>query len=113
MLPCLPSIQFLTSPTIPAVGTRRTMPSPLFVCSDLPASAASHARHSQALLRVAELVAKVTYNASGHSAPFDFHCGWGLPHAVREFARALTDREFDAAAIKFLLHESFPKQRNA
>ena len=66
-----------------------------------------------ALLRVAELVAKVTYNASGSSAPFDFHCGWSLPHAVRQFARALNDSEFDTAALKFLLHEAFPNDRNA
>lgn len=45
------------------------------------------------LLHVAEIVAKVVYNASGAPAPFDANSVWWLPRNARDFAAALDDEE--------------------
>jgi hypothetical protein len=41
------------------------------------------------LLSLAELVAKVTYNASGRPAPFDPDSGWYLPECLLHFLREI------------------------
>jgi hypothetical protein len=44
-----------------------------------------------ALLRVAEIAAKITYNATGLLAPFDHHAGWRVAPYLRDFAAAQAD----------------------
>jgi hypothetical protein len=44
-----------------------------------------------ALLRVAEIAAKVAYNATGLPAPFDHHAGWRVAPCLRDFAAAQED----------------------
>jgi hypothetical protein len=46
------------------------------------------------VLDVAETVAKITYNASGASAPFDYHAGWHLAPRVHAFAAEIGDAGF-------------------
>jgi hypothetical protein len=50
----------------------------------------------KALLRLAETVAKVTYNSAGAPAPFDVHAGWRLASDARQLAEFSQDREFEA-----------------
>lgn len=45
----------------------------------------------EALLFVAEIAAKTTYNASGAPAPFDHNAPWWLPRNARHFVVALGD----------------------
>jgi hypothetical protein len=51
-------------------------------------------RLSHYLLYVAENAAKVVYNASGSSAPFDSDCGAWLVRCAREFADCENDPQF-------------------
>lgn len=46
-----------------------------------------------ALLYVAEIGAKVTYNAAGTAAPFDHDSGWWMASNLRHFVAALPDAE--------------------
>ena len=70
-------------------------------------------RRYRALLYVAEIVAKVTYNATDTDAPFDEDSGWYVADALHTFARALNRSTFDDAAIKCLLRGSLPNERSA
>lgn len=54
---------------------------------------ATHAAY-KALLFVAEIAAKIIYNASGTPAPFDRDSPWWLANNARTFARALADEVF-------------------
>jgi hypothetical protein len=45
------------------------------------------------LLDVAETAAKIIYNTSGASAPFDSHAGWRLAPRLRALVQASEDRE--------------------
>lgn len=47
-----------------------------------------------ALLLVAEITAKIIYNASGAPAPFDSDSPWWLPPNARDFVRAVADDAF-------------------
>lgn len=49
----------------------------------------------KALLQLAETVAKVTYNASGQPAPFDYDAGWRLASDARRLAELSEDRAFE------------------
>lgn len=49
----------------------------------------SRSEPSALVLYVAENVAKITYNASGGSAPFDHDAGWWLLMNVRDFLAAV------------------------
>lgn len=49
----------------------------------------------KALLRLAETVAKVTYNASGPPTPFDPPTGWRLAADARRFAELAGDRSLE------------------
>ena len=48
----------------------------------------------RALLCVAEIVAKIIFNASGAPAPFDSDSAWRLASNARDFARAVGDESF-------------------
>lgn len=48
----------------------------------------------RALLYVAEIAAKIIYNASGASAPFDSDSAWWLASNTRSFVRAINDESF-------------------
>lgn len=50
-----------------------------------------------ALLHVAELVAKVTYNASGEPAPFDADSGWRLGPAAMALSDCLAEPDCEVA----------------
>lgn len=54
------------------------------------------------LLLLAENVAKVIYNASGHPAPFDHNAGWWLPQNARFLIRQLHDIEFEKLVVDAL-----------
>jgi hypothetical protein len=45
-------------------------------------------------LHLAELVAKITYNASGESGPFDFDSGWYIPKFAFQIAKEYDDLIF-------------------
>src|SRR6185503_16674086 len=45
------------------------------------------------LLYVAEIAARVTYNASGAAAPFDHDSGWWMASNLRHFVAALPDAD--------------------
>jgi hypothetical protein len=51
-----------------------------------------------ALLEVAENVAKVTYNASGQPAPFDYNCGYRLVCCLRHFFDQIGSPKLEAEA---------------
>lgn len=59
--------------------------------SALHAESGGQSPQLKALLQVAELVAKVTYNASGDPAPFDANIGWRLGPAAMALAHSLGD----------------------
>ena len=46
-----------------------------------------------AFLELAETVAKITYNASGATAPFDWHAGWSLAPRSRVLLDAVRDHD--------------------
>ena len=56
-----------------------------------------------ALLYLAECVAKVTYNASGESAPFDEDSGWWVSENLRHFCQILGDECFERSAFNMLV----------
>jgi hypothetical protein len=58
----------------------------------------------RALLYVAEIAAKIIYNASGASAPFDSDSSWWLASNTRNFVRALNDESFSHQAWHALRH---------
>jgi hypothetical protein len=58
-------------------------------------------------LELAELVAKVTYNAVDPSDPFDHDAGWMIPASLRWFVDTWQDEKFSQAAWSALC---FPKQ---
>lgn len=45
------------------------------------------------LFNLAELAAKVTYNASGEPAPFDHDAGWYVPRTARQLVELIGDSE--------------------
>jgi hypothetical protein len=47
------------------------------------------------LLDIAETAAKVIYNASGGSAPFDFHAGWRMAPRLRALVDEVRDHELE------------------
>lgn len=55
-------------------------------------------RINRCLLYVAEITAKVTYNASGERAPFDHDSGWWVARNLRDFVNAVSSREFEDRA---------------
>ena len=58
----------------------------------------------RALLYVAEIAAKIIYNASGASAPFDSDSAWWLASNTRTFVQALNDESFSHQAWQALRH---------
>ena len=56
-----------------------------------------------ALLYLAECVAKVTYNSSGESAPFDEDSGAWISENLRHFCQVVGEKEFEQAAYKMLV----------
>lgn len=58
-----------------------------------PVTASSARLHR--LLDVAETAAKVIYNASGGSAPFDFHAGWRMASRLRALVDDVGDHELE------------------
>lgn len=50
------------------------------------------------LLRLAELVAKITYNAADPFDPFDYDAGWGIAVALQRFVNMWKDEEFSKEA---------------
>lgn len=71
----------------------------------------------EAYLLLAELVAKVTYNASGHPAPFDGDCGHYLPSAALKATEYFEDNrleeEVTSAILLFSRNEKFKDNLNA
>jgi hypothetical protein len=59
------------------------------------------------LLSLAELVAKVTYNAVDPPDPFDEDCGWWIAPSLRAFVEMWKDAEFTKAAWLALTSEEF------
>ena len=51
----------------------------------------------EALLFVGEIAAKIIYNASGCSAPFDEDSPWWLPRCALDFCKAVDDQAFTDA----------------
>ena len=45
----------------------------------------------QAVLDIAVTTVKVTYNASGEPAPFDYHAGWRMAERIRRFIELYGD----------------------
>ena len=67
------------------------------------AGAEQHDERLDALLDLAEKTAKVIYNASGCSAPFDHNAGWKIGPSLRRLAAAVGDsRCSEAARAAFL-----------
>jgi len=64
------------------------------------------------LLRLAELAAKATYNASGEPAPFDSDSSWWIPQVARRLVDRAADSEFEErmwlAVTCALPHEASP-----
>jgi hypothetical protein len=58
----------------------------------------SEAPLDQDFLYLAELVAKVTYNASGRSAPFDHNSGWKLVAALHKICSIQNNSKFSDGA---------------
>ncbi len=58
------------------------------------------------LVSLAELVAKVTYNAVDPPDPFDEDSGWWIAVAVKAFVDAWNDEEFSDAAWSAMCHEN-------
>lgn len=58
-----------------------------------------------ALLAFAEVVAKVTYNASGQPDPFERSAGPRVATALRAVLAELADGELEAACVKRMLQE--------
>jgi hypothetical protein len=59
-------------------------------------------RLQEALLMLAENVAKVTYNATNPPGPFDADTGWWIGANVRDIATEIGDPVFTEAAWKTL-----------
>ena len=57
------------------------------------------------LFRLAENTAKVIYNASGGSAPYDHNAGWKVVVDLHVICEFLGDPEFTAEAAKAALNE--------
>ena len=58
------------------------------------------------LLALAELVAKVTYNATNPSDGFDEDSGWWIAPCVKDFLESLNDNEFSKVAWSALCWEA-------
>jgi len=61
----------------------------------------------EGLLMLAENVAKVTYNASGHSPPFDQDAGWWIVQNLKYLTEQISDPEFTANAWSTLSDKRF------
>lgn len=61
----------------------------------------------QNFLRLAELVAKVTYNASGSPAPFDHNSGWKLVAALHKICSIQNNSKFSEGAWHIVSCEEF------
>lgn len=57
------------------------------------------------LFRLAENTAKVIYNASGGSVPYDHNAGWRLVEDLHAICEFLDDPEFTAEAARAALNE--------
>lgn len=57
------------------------------------------------LISLAELVAKVTYNAARPPDPFDEDSGWWIASSLRAFVNYWKDESFARAAWRALTHE--------
>lgn len=64
-------------------------------------------RLGEAVLILAENVAKVTYNAYGYPAPFDHHAAWKIAQVLQSFANHLDDPEFSVQAWVALGRDNF------
>ncbi len=58
----------------------------------------------QAILYLAENVAKVTYNASGASAPFDHDAGWWVAKTARSIVEHSSDASLEDRVWSALAH---------
>jgi len=54
------------------------------------------------VLTLAENVAKVTYNASGQPAPFDYNSGWKIGKNLRAIVNQVNDPKFSDTAWLYL-----------
>ena len=61
-----------------------------------------HSQEFRALLDVAETTAKILYNASHETAPFDYHAGWRLPLQVKKIMDVLQDQAFHEEALQVM-----------
>jgi hypothetical protein len=58
------------------------------------------------LFRLAENTAKVIYNASGASAPYDHNAGWKVVEDLQALCEFIDDPKFTAEAARAALNES-------
>ncbi len=59
----------------------------------------------QLIYDIAETTAKVIYNASGDSAPFDYHAGWRIAPRVKRITDLVADNEFEKKCWQLLIRE--------
>lgn len=59
-----------------------------------------------ALLGLGDVVAKVTYNASGGPEPFERNAGWRVASGLRPVLEALSDAALESACVARLLCEA-------
>lgn len=65
----------------------------------------------EGVLILAENVAKVTYNSSGHPPPFDHDSGWWIAQNLKYIIEQVNDPEFTADAWSTLSSERFMRSR--
>ena len=57
----------------------------------------------QLILDIGETAAKVIYNASGGSAPFDYHAGWLMAPRVKKLAEYIGQQKFEDDCWQLLI----------
>jgi hypothetical protein len=57
----------------------------------------------QMVLDIGETAAKVIYNASGSTAPFDYHAGWRMAPRVKRLADNVDSQEFTESCWQLLV----------
>jgi len=62
---------------------------------------------------IAETAAKVIYNASGGSAPFDEHSGWRMAPRLRTLVDQIGEPEFEESAWHVLTDIVVAEKNNA
>jgi hypothetical protein len=108
-------------PPVPAVENVRTIAlaterwpeayNAFGVIRELGLSSQSQPPLMQEFLSLAELVAKVTYNATGHSAPFDHNAGWKLVKALHGICELHNCSKFTVQSWHIVSCEDFSDDR--